>query len=353
MSLPAHQTTGTARITRSVVWAIVIATVCALIIANRHDVPAATRAIRGADAGFVALALALVVVGLLNQAAFHAAAQRAAGLSTRPVDLVRAAAAVGFMNLVAKSGGMAGLAPMIGVSQRRGRSRGGTIAAYLLVNVLGHLAFAVMLAVSIAMLVADGRFTTVDTLAVVVFTVLTGIQLLLVITATRSRSLLRRLHSLPQRTVARVTRPLRRRSAAGSGTPEGTAADHSQADELFDAVQLLRQHPRRAVPAFAHALLVELIGITQLWCVLEAVGVHPRPTLPVLAYTVSVLFTIVGFLPGGLGFVDVGLGALLVSNGLTNATAAAAVVLYRVCELWLPFAIGAAATHSLAHRSAA
>ncbi len=120
------------------------------------------------------------------------------------------------------------------------------------------------------------------------------------------------------------------------------------ADELFDAAQRLRSGPRSAIRVLFFAFGVEAIGIAQLWCVLRAVGQHPRLVVPVVAYAVSVLFAIVGFLPGGLGFVEAGLGAVLVSFGLTGATAAAAVVLYRVLELWIPLIVGAIAAHGLA-----
>ena len=49
----------------------------------------------------------------------------------------------------------------------------------------------------------------------------------------------------------------------------------------------------------------------------------------------------------GLGFVEVSLGAVFVGFGIPGATAAAAVLVFRVFELWLPVVIGGALSHRL------
>ena len=137
-------------------------------------------------------------------------------------------------------------------------------------------------------------------------------------------------------------------AAASEGSHrEGYAAS----DELFEAVSLVRSRTRAAMPAVMHSLLVEVLGIAELWCVLGALGVRSSLTVPLIAYAVSVLFTIVGFLPGGIGFVEVGLGTILVSSGLARTSAVAAVVLYRVFEFWLPLLGGLLASRVLAARS--
>ena len=318
---------------------VVSVAAAAFLWANRSDVPVATRILRHAHPGFIALGLVLVLVALINQTALHRAAQRATGLEPTFGELLRPIAAGGFLNLVIKSGAMAGMAPLLALATRRNRSRGRTIAGYLLVNVLGHLAFAAALCGSLIVLIVDGRFTRVDAIATGVFALTTAMQLLLVAAAVRSRTAIRRLYAIPHQLV----RALRRREDRVEAQSSFEAAD-----ELFDSVQLFRKRPRAVMPAVGYALAVEMIGMTQLWCVLRALKIHPPLSVPVVAYSVSVLFTIVGFLPGGLGFVEAGLGAVLVSFGLTVPTAAATIVLYRLLELWIPMLIGAAAAHSVA-----
>lgn len=345
MNLPVIPTERRSRIAQPLLYVVVAVAGIALLVANRADVPVALRALRHARPAFVLVALLLVIVALANQTALHSTAQRATGLESSAVGLIRPVAAAGFFNLVAKSGAMAGLAPLLQASARRQKSRGATVAAYLLVNVLGHLAFAAVLAGSLVVMATDGRFSRVDAVAATLFAITTLAQVALVVAAVRSQSTLRRLYRFASQ-VSRWATPWKRAHRVPAATSDA-APDTTAADELFDAVQLLRQQPRLAVPSIAHAFGVEIIGVGQLWCILVALGQPPRLVVPVVAYAISVLFTIIGFLPGGLGFVEAGLGAVLVSFGVTGPTAAAAVVLYRVMELWLPFLIGAAAAHSL------
>jgi uncharacterized protein (TIRG00374 family) len=123
--------------------------------------------------------------------------------------------------------------------------------------------------------------------------------------------------------------------------------DHRAADELYEAVALLRHRPRSLWAPGLAALGVDLLGVAQLWAVLRAVGAHPGVELPLVAYAVSTLFGIVGIVPAGLGAVEVSLGAVLVSYGVAMGPAAAAVVLYRVVELWIPLAVGGFAASRL------
>ena len=53
--------------------------------------------------------------------------------------------------------------------------------------------------------------------------------------------------------------------------------------------------------------------------------------------------SLVGPIPGGVGVADASLGALLVANGVAGPTAAAAVLAFRLLDLWLPLLVGAAA----------
>ena len=337
---------------------------------NRSDLPVAVTALRNARPGYVVVGLILVMLSLVNQAAFHAAAQRAAGQAVTGRELIVPVAAAGFLNVVVKSGAMAGLAPMLAEARRNNRSRPATVAGYLLVNVLGHLAFGVTLAFGVLVLVIDGRFTRSDAIAGLVFVVLTTVQFVILGAALRSRAALRSVYAFGRK----LRRPFGRATHAvavdvvaedavavdvvaedGNDSAAVSEAlhreDYAASDELFEAVSLVRSRTRAAMPAVMHSLLVEVLGIAELWCVLGALGIRSSLTVPLIAYAVSVLFTIVGFLPGGIGFVEVGLGTILVSSGLARTSAVAAVVLYRVFEFWLPLLGGLLASRVLAARS--
>ncbi len=79
--------------------------------------------------------------------------------------------------------------------------------------------------------------------------------------------------------------------------PAGAAAE-ARADELHDAVLLLRWSPVAVLPAAVAAGAVEAAGVALLWTVLAAVGAPHSLATAVVGYAISVLFSIVGFLPG-------------------------------------------------------
>lgn len=324
-------------------WVVLGAATAAFVAANRSQAPAAVQALGAARPGFVALALGVCLAGIANQAAMHHGAQRAMGLAPPFGSSLRAGAAAQFLNLVAKSGGMAGIGAFL-----RARAEwdppGPVVVAYVLATLLGQLSFAAVLGLSLVLIWADGRLTAADVAASVVFAAIMAAALGALAAGVRSREALRRMHALP----ARVAR----RARALVGLPGARAApaeeDHSSADDLYEAVQVLARRPQAAGRATVHAFGVEALGALLLWSVLRAVGEHPGLRLAMVAYAISVLFAIVGFLPGGLGFVEAGLGSVLVSYGVAGPAAVAAVVLYRLFELWVPVAVGAWAAQSLA-----
>ena len=87
--------------------------------------------------------------------------------------------------------------------------------------------------------------------------------------------------------------------------------------------------------------MLEVVRIAWLWVSLRAVGAPAAPDAAVESYGIVALLSTVSVLPAGLGAVDAGLVATLHHSGTTLAAAAAAVLLFRVAELWVPLLAGA------------
>lgn len=302
------------------------------MIGGRHDIPAVWRQLRSSDWRWALIGIAVMALGFVNLGWMHAAARRVVGIPTPAASLVPVAMSANALNLVVKSGGMAGLGAFAADGRERGLARGQVIAAYVLVVTVADVAFTLMLLVALATIIVDGRFSVIDGIAVALFAVYLIIRASLVTVAWRSRNAVRRLMSWPSRALARLSR----RTAP--------VPDHEAADELFDALGMIRADPRRVVRTTVHACIVDVVGIAELWAVCHAVGTGTGLYVAFVAYLVSVLFAIVSVLPAGLGFVELSLSAVLVSFGSCATTAAAAVVLYRLFELWLPLASGGLAT---------
>lgn len=311
----------------------------AFIVANASAVPAVWRTATRAQAAWLAAAFLTAVGASLNVAALHVAAQRALSMRSRLRQLLAPALTAQFLNLIVTSGGLAGLPALQAEGRRSGRDAASVTGAFLVVAVTGQLAVIGVLPVAFVLLATSGHLTAADIVAGVVFLGYSAIVASLVVAAVRSPANLRRIYALPRRTLAR----LRRRPPP----PD----DHAAADALHQAISRLRRSPRRAALIVAHAVAVDIAGIALLWCILRALSLPVGFNVAVVAYAVSLMFSIIGFLPGGLGFVEISLAAVLVAYGTPATAAAAAVGLYRLFELWLPVLAGAAASRQVLRRT--
>ncbi|WP_371406353.1 flippase-like domain-containing protein [Kribbella sp. NBC_00662] len=73
---------------------------------------------------------------------------------------------------------------------------------------------------------------------------------------------------------------------------------------------------------------------------LAALNAHARPAMVLLAYVVAQALAMIPITPGGLGFVDAGLTALLVLIGISPDAALIGTLLYRLASFWLPIPVG-------------
>jgi uncharacterized protein (TIRG00374 family) len=76
---------------------------------------------------------------------------------------------------------------------------------------------------------------------------------------------------------------------------------------------------------------------------LAAVGSQPRPSLVLLAFCAAQVLAQIPITPGGLGFVEAGLTAMLTLAGVSAGAAVLATFAYRLFSYWLPLPVGLAA----------
>ena len=83
---------------------------------------------------------------------------------------------------------------------------------------------------------------------------------------------------------------------------------------------------------------------------LIAVGAEPRLSLVLLAYAVAAVLAMIPITPGGLGFVEAGLTAMLALAGISSSDALLATLAYRLYSYWLPLPAGLTAYLVFRHR---
>ena len=145
--------------------------------------------------------------------------------------------------------------------------------------------------------------------------------------------------TLALRRLARGAETRIRRQGEGSRWARVAPALSATSDGIDEALhQLRRAHP---------LLLVGLVGflvfdLLTFWASLRAVGASPELALIWMAYLIGQLGNWLP-VPGGIGGTELGLVGALILYGLPALTATAAVLVYRVIELWVPAVLGIAA----------
>jgi uncharacterized protein (TIRG00374 family) len=134
------------------------------------------------------------------------------------------------------------------------------------------------------------------------------------------------------RLVQRVRNRLRRHAEPLTGLPS----------------RLLRERDRILAtlgPRWKRALLATIgrwaFDYATLLAALAAVGSRPRPALVLLAFCGAQILAQIPVTPGGLGFVEAGLTAMLKLAGVPAGAAVLATFAYRLFSYWLPLPLGA------------
>ncbi len=133
----------------------------------------------------------------------------------------------------------------------------------------------------------------------------------------------------------------KRRGRSGGPTVEGIVRQRDQ------MVSSLGARWRAALFAAVGNWLLDYFALV---CALKACGVDPRLSLVLLAYAVAAVLGMIPITPGGVGFVEAGLTAMLVLAGVPSEKALLAVLAYRIASYWLPLPAGLGAHFVFRHR---
>lgn len=134
---------------------------------------------------------------------------------------------------------------------------------------------------------------------------------------------------------------LRRMHRTGGPTVDGFVR---QRDEMVTA---LGARWRSALLAAVGNWLFDYFALVA---ALEATGTRPRLSLVLLAYAVAAVLSMIPITPGGVGFVEAGLVAMLTLAGVGGDQALLATLAYRVVSYWLPLPAGLVAHLLFRHR---
>jgi uncharacterized protein (TIRG00374 family) len=294
------------------------------------------------------LALAALVQGawLLNVAASLRAIYRLLGVHEDISHLIPVAAAANFVNVVAPSMGMGGMAIFVVDGQRRNLPSGRVTTGVALYVVYDYLGFLIVLALGLGILSQRHQLGTGDIVAATIFTSTAVILGALVYAGMRSAERLEHLLTALGHFVNRLLHPILRRDYLSM------ARAHRFAVEVSQGLHTARKsRGGLALPA-ALALSNKALMISILFLVFLAFGQPFSVGTLVAGFSIGYLFLIVSPTPSGIGFVEGAMTLVLNSLGVPLAAAAIVTLAYRGVTFWFPLLYGMVAFRLVGSSSA-
>ncbi len=307
---------------RTVFWLAVTGVSLYLVAPSLLDVLGSWRDLERISWIWFPVMLALQIGGL----ACLWALQRMALRKAEWPDVIESQLAGNALGKIAPAGGAIGAALQYRMLVEAGLERGRAVAGITAVNLL---TFTVVLALPVLALPSflrgsvDRNLVEATLIGIAVFALLVGAAVALLA------------FDRPLELVARALQSARNRIRRGSAP-------------LLTLPERLRRERDKLLatlgPQWKEAVVATVgrwaFDYATLLAALAAVGSTPRPSLVLLAFCAAQVLTQIPVTPGGLGFVEAGLTAMLALAGVGAGSAVLATLAYRLFAYWLQLPAG-------------
>ena len=286
------------------------------------------------DWRFLLLSVFIMVLWILNVAASFQAVYRALGLDEKISRLIILVLATNFLNVVAPSGGMGGIAVFISEARRRGYSSARVAVAGVLVVLFDYVAFIVVLLLGLVVLFRRNNLSSVELAASGVLILVAGMLGFIVYLGMRSAHAMGRLLAWLAGVVNVVLYPFLHRQYLSKDRA------FTFAYEASSGLQRLRRKPQSLIFPVVLGLSNKALLLVVLFLMFLAFKVPLSPGTLIAGFSIGYLFFIVSPTPAGIGFVE---GALTIGLNSLNVPLGKATVItlaFRGITFWIPLLFG-------------
>ncbi len=284
------------------------------------------------------LAAAIVeLIWMFNSATDYGSIYRLVGLKETTRHLVLVATAANFVNVVAPSVGIGGMAVFVDDAVRRNHPTGRVTVVGVLYILFDYVAFFCVLALGFIVLIRRNNLNPGELIAAALLFALAGAVAFLLFLGYRSTESLGKALAWIARLVNRLLWPFIHRDYIRKERPILFA------QEVGEGVAMLRGKRKEMTWPFLFALNNFALLICVLAFTFLALGTPFTVGTLVGGFAIGYLFLIVSPTPSGLGVVE---GAMTIALNTLRVEMAAALLItltYRFITFWLPLAIGAIA----------
>ena len=262
---------------------------------------------------------------------------RLLGLQGTAYELSLLATGANFVNIVAPSGGMGGVAVFIADANRNGQSPGKVLIATVLYLFLDYIAFLSVLTLGLIVLFRRNDLDLGEIAAsAIMFSIAAGLGFFLYL-GSRSANLLGDTLARLARLVNRVAKPIIHRDYLSEDRA------HEFAHEMADGLKSLPEKPHSLAIPILGSFANQALLISVLLSTFMAFKVPFSAGTVIGGFAISYLFLIVSPTPAGIGIVEGIMPLALSSLHVPWSQAVIITLAYRGITFWVPLGVGAVA----------
>jgi len=332
---------------RKLLVALVLLLGAFFIIGHFAEMQAVWETLQRGDWRILLLALLVEAAWMLNVAASYRAIYRALGMEESIGRLLLLTMGANFVNVVAPSAGVGGVAVFIGEAKRRGYSQAKATIAGALYIFIDYMGFLAVMAIGLVVLIRRNHLTVAElTAAALIALIALGIGTVLYL-GMRSEERLKAFLIRLARIVNRVLFPFLKRDYLSEERAREFA--HDSAEGLAE----LRDGPENLLLPALLSLSNKALMILVFTLMFLAFKVPISVGTLIAGFCIGYLFTIISPTPWGVGVMEPALTLALNSFFVPLGAAAVIVLAYRGFTFWLPLLVGLVAMRLLGRTEAA
>lgn len=330
---------------RKFIFVLLIFLAAALVYLSFGELESIARTLQKGNVWFILLAVLLQFVWFLVAGLIFQSLYRVLGMEDTLYRLSLLIASANFINIVAPSGGVGGVAVFISNARRNHQSVGKVTVVSMLYLFLDYLAFLFVLALGLIILFRRNDLDPTEIAASgVMLAIAAGLGSLLYVGSRSAEALGNALAKLAH-LVNQIVRPLIHRDYLSE------ARAHEFAHEMASD---LRSLPEK-VQNLSVPLLYSFAGKALLICVLLSIFIAFQVPFSagtiISGFAISYLFLVVSPTPSGVGIVEGIMPLALSSLRVPWSEAVVITLAYRGITFWIPLGFGAVAFRMLERES--
>jgi hypothetical protein len=283
---------------------------------------------------FLSFAFLFECLCLFNASTIYRAIYHLVDLKESRKQLFLMTIAANFVNVVAPSAGIGGMAVFLDNARRNNQPTGRVTVIGVLFVIYDYAAFLCVLALGLIVLVRRNNLTTGEIIATCVLLVIAAAVALILILGYKSSEKLGRVLAWFAHGINKVTRPFIHREYIQEEKAYGFARDAAE------GIALIRGKRKELIWPFLFALNSKALLICVLAFTFLALGTPFSVGTLVGGFSIGYLFLIVTPTPSGVGFVESILPVALRSLRVPWAAAVLITLVYRGITFWFPLLVG-------------